>query len=265
MKKISFAFKTMKIFMRNQMQDKTNIILDVINMISRCLIVFLLYSYIFKLDNDNIKSISYEASLWSMFIYFVLMILNVRKIYKNIMDDVKSGNVEMYLNRPVNYILFNCYRIIGQGLFSFLFISIVGSIFMVLFIGTPELNYYIFIPSIIITLFFGQILGLIIYSIIGLLAFFIEDVRPIYWVVDKLVMVLGGSYLPISMFPRFMKIIAFISPFGAINFASSTVYESFNDEYIVRIGLQVLWVIVFGIILNCLYKKSREKAMINGG
>ena len=78
-------------------------------------------------------------------------------------------------------------------------------------------------------------------------------------------MVLGGSYLPISMFPRFMKIIAFISPLGAINFASSTVYESFNDEYMVRIGLQVLWIIIFGIILKYLYKKSREKAMINGG
>ena len=146
MKKISFAFKTMKIFMKNQMQDKTNIMLDVINMISRCLIVFLLYSYIFKLNNDNIKNISYEASLWSMFIYFVLMVFNIRKIYKNIMDDVKSGNVEMYLNRPINYILFNCYRIVGQGLFSFLFISIVGSVLMVLFIGVPELNYYIFIP-----------------------------------------------------------------------------------------------------------------------
>ena len=148
------------------------------------------------------------------------------------------------------------------------------SIFFVLIIAVSTLigmlrgyrkSLILFIPSIIVTLFLGQILGLIIYSLIGLLAFFIEDVRPIYWIVDKLVMVLGGSYLPISMFPRFMKIIAFISPLGAINFASSTVYESFNDEYMVRIGLQVLWIIIFGIILKYLYKKSREKAMINGG
>ena len=78
-------------------------------------------------------------------------------------------------------------------------------------------------------------------------------------------MVLGGSYLPISMFPKFMKVFAFISPFGAINFASSTVYDSWNSEFIIRIGLQLFWIAVFGLLLNFVYKKSKEKAMINGG
>ena len=78
-------------------------------------------------------------------------------------------------------------------------------------------------------------------------------------------MVLGGSYLPISMFPPFLKVFAFISPFGAVNFASSTVYESWNNEYLTRIGLQVLWIVVFGLLLIFVYKKSKEKAMINGG
>ena len=78
-------------------------------------------------------------------------------------------------------------------------------------------------------------------------------------------MILGGSYLPISMFPNFMKIIAYASPFGAINFASSTVYNSWNNEFIMRISLQLLWIVVFGILLCYVYKKSKEKAMINGG
>ena len=78
-------------------------------------------------------------------------------------------------------------------------------------------------------------------------------------------MVLGGSYLPISMFPKFMKVLAYASPFGAVNFASSTVYESWNNEYLSRIGLQLLWILVFGLLLHFIYKKSKEKAMINGG
>ena len=193
------------------------------------------------------------------------MILNVRKIHKLIMDDVKSGNVEMFINKPVNYVLLSFYKCIGQGLYSFIVISFLGSIAMILFVGIPKVNYVIFIPTFFITLVLGIILGLIMYSIIGILSFFMQDVRPIHWIVDKFIMILGGSYLPIALFPPFMKFIAYISPFGAINFATSTVYNSWNNDFIIRILLQIIWIIVFGFLLVYVYKKAREKAMINGG
>ena len=67
MKKIRFAFTVIKIFMKNQMQDKTNLLLDVFNMVSRCLIVFLLYAYIFKLNNGIINGISILKMLFQNF------------------------------------------------------------------------------------------------------------------------------------------------------------------------------------------------------
>lgn len=265
MKKTRFGLTIIRIFMRNQMQDRTNIILDVFNMVARCLIVFLLYAYIFQIKGGSINGVDYKTTMWSMFIYFCIMTLSVRRIDDIIMRDVKSGNVEVYMNKPRSYLTINFLRVIGQGLFSFLFISFIGTIIMIVFIGVPNVDLKVFIPSFIIVLFLGQILGLILYGIIGLLAFFIQDVRPVHWIVDKLVMVLGGSYLPISMFPKFMKVLAYASPFGAVNFASSTVYESWNNEYLSRIGLQLLWILVFGLLLHFIYKKSKEKAMINGG
>ncbi len=265
MKKIKYVKNTIKIFMKNRIQDRTNILLDVFNMISRCFIVFLLYGYIFSVNGGVVNGVDYKTTMWSMFIYFCIMILSIRKLDNIIMKDVKSGNVEMFMNKTVSYLTISFMRVIGEGLFSFLFISFIGTIIMVLVLGIPQLNLLIFIPSFIITLFLGQILGLLVYGIIGLLSFFIEDIRPIHWIVDKLVMVLGGSYLPISMFPKVMKIMAFASPFGAINFASSTVYDTWNSEFILRIELQIFWIIIFGIILYFVYKKSKEKAMINGG
>ena len=265
MKKTRFGLTIVRIFMKNQMQDKTNILLDIFNMIARCFIVFLLYAYIFKINDGSINGVDYKTTMWSMFIYFCIMTLSIRRIDDIIMKDVKSGNVEVYMNKPRSYLTINFLRVIGQGLFSFLFISLVGTIIMTIAIGVPNLNLKIFIPSFIIVLFLGQVLGLFLYGVIGLLAFFIQDVRPVHWIVDKLIMVLGGSYLPISMFPPFLKVFAFISPFGAVNFASSTVYESWNNEYLTRIGLQVLWIVVFGLLLIFVYKKSKEKAMINGG
>ena len=265
MKKVRFASTVIKIFMKNQMQDKTNIILDIFNMFSRCFIVFLLYAYIFEISGGMVNGVDYKTTMWSMFIYFCIMTFNVRRLDNIIMTDVRSGNVEMFMNKPTNYLTISFMNVIGKGIFSFLFISILGTIIMAFSVGVPNLNLPIFIPTFFIVLILGQILGLLVYGIIGLMAFFIQDIRPIHWIVDKIVMILGGSYLPISMFPNFMKIFAFVSPFGAINFASSTVYESWNDEFIIRIILQLFWIVVFGILLRYVYKKSKEKAMINGG
>ena len=169
------------------------------------------------------------------------------------------------MNKPAGYLAISFFKVLGQGIYSFVFISALGSVIMALCIGIPHLNLIIFIPTFVLTFILGQILGLLIYGIIGVLSFFIQDIRPVHWVVDKVVMVLGGSYLPISMFPNIMKIIAFISPFGAINFASSTVYETWNNEFLLRIGLQLFWIVVFAAILEWLYRKSKIRAMINGG
>ena len=200
-----------------------------------------------------------------MFVYFCIMILNLRRLDKLIMTDVKSGNVEMFMNKPINYLKISVYKVIGQGLFSFLFISLIGSFLMILILGFPTVNLKVFIPTFILTFILGQIIALLLYGIIGIMAFFIEDITPLHWIVDKFVMILGGSYLPVSMFPTFMKVLAFASPFGAVNFATSTVYESWNTEWIYRLLLQLGWVVILGIILYVLYNKSKEKAMINGG
>lgn len=265
MKKIKFPLTVIKIFMKNQIQNKTFLFLDMFNMFSRCLVVFLLYGYVFKINNGSINNVDYVTTLWSMFIYFCIMILNIRKLDRIIMNDVKSGNVEMFINKPTNYVKLSFYKVLGQGIYSFTIITIIGSIIMFLLVGFPKLNLLLFIPTLLITFILGTILALFIYAIIGLLSFFMQDVRPIHWIVDKFVMVLGGSYLPVALFPPVLKFLAFISPFGAINFATSTVYDTWNNEFIIRILLQIIWIIVFGILLNYIYKKARKKAMINGG
>ncbi len=265
MKKIKFGLNVIKIIMKNQIQDRTNLLLDIFNMFSRCVIIFLLYAYVFKLNGGLINGVDYPTTMWSMFIYFCIMILNIRRLDSLIMQDVKSGSIELFMNRPTSYLTLSCLKTIGQGIFSFIFISLLGTAIMILFVGIPNLDLKIFIPTFILSLVLGQILGLMIYGIIGLMAFFMQDNRPLHWIVDKFVMILGGSYLPISMFPPLLKWIAFLSPFGAVNFATSTVYESWNNEYLIRLGLQVGWIVIFGIILNIVYKKSKKKAMVNGG
>ena len=265
MKKTNYPLTAIKIFMKNRIQNRTYLFYDIFGMVSRCLIVFLLYGYVFRVNNGSINGVDYKTTLWSMFIYFAIMILNLRKLDSTIMNDVRSGNVEMFLNKPVDYVVYSFYRTIGEGIYSFCIIGMIGIIGMILFCGIPEVNLLIFIPTFIITFILGAILALLVYSVIGLLSFFMQDIRPVHWIVDKTVMVLGGSYLPVALFPPVLKVLAYISPFGAINFATSTVYSSWNNDFYIRILTQVIWIIAFTFILKFVYSKAKQKAMVNGG
>jgi ABC-2 type transport system permease protein len=147
-----------------------------------------------------------------MFFYFAFSTLRLRDISKSIMQDVQSGNVEVLFNKPVSYLGYRIWWQIGSGLYPFLVATILGSIALSLIVGVPAtMTLPIFLPSVFLVFIGASVLSLVLYSIVGLLAFWIEEVNPVFWMVDKAVMILGGSYLPVALFPPFMYKLALYS------------------------------------------------------
>ena len=122
-----------------------------------------------------------------------------------------------------------------------------------------------FIPTLLLVIILGSILSLLVYAIVGLLSFQIEDINPVFWIVDKAVMILGGSYLPVALFPPLMYKLALYSPFGASQFITHTVYESWQSSWYQLIGLQLFWVCLLGIIVYLMFARARLRVSVNGG
>jgi len=116
-----------------------------------------------------------------------------------------------------------------------------------------------------LTFICGSILSLFLYLIVGLLSFWIEDINPVFWIVDKAVMILGGSYLPIALFPAFMYKIALYSPFGASQFITHTVYESWQTNWYQLVGIQLFWIVLLGLIIYFMFERAKQKVSVNGG
>jgi ABC-2 type transport system permease protein len=110
-----------------------------------------------------------------------------------------------------------------------------------------------------------MVLSLLVYAVVGLLAFWVEDIKPLFWIVDKAVMILGGSYLPVALFPAIMYNVAIWSPFGASQFMTHTVYESWKTGYAEMIGIQVFWVVLLGIVVAYMFSRAHKKVSVNGG
>lgn len=266
MKGIRLAFKIIKTLTKDSFHYPNRLYANMLILVSRLGILLALYWYVFKLNNGVVNGVTFVIVAWSMFFYFIFSNFNLRRISRLIMEDVQSGNVEVFLCKPISYLSYKIWWTFGLGFYNFLFIGLLGFAILALIIGVPtSMTIGLFIPTLIIELILATILTFIIYSIVGLLAFWIEDVNPVFWINDKLVMILGGSYLPVALFPDYLYQIAIYSPFGASMFVSHIVYDSWRNEWYKLMGIQVFWIIILGIFLVWLFKKARGKVSVNGG
>jgi len=265
-KKFRLANKILITLIKDRIHYPARLLADTLSVIGRFVVLIILYAYVFKLNGGTINNITFVVAAWSMFFYFSFIILGVRSIAKMIMHDVQTGNVEVLFSKPVHYLFYRFWWQIGMGFYSFVIITIVGILGLYFTIGFPEtFSTGIFLLTIPFVFLGGILLSFIIYSIIGVLSFWMQDINPVFWIVDKTIMILGGSYLPVALFPPIMYKIALYSPFGASQFLNHTVYTSWQSNWYQLMGIQALWIILLGLVLFFLFKNAKKKVSVNGG
>jgi ABC-2 type transport system permease protein len=266
MKEIRLANKIISTLVKDHVHYPDRLIADTFAMIARCGILLALYWYVFQLNGGVVNGVTYQVAAWSMFFYFSFSTLRLRDISRSIMQDVQTGRVEVLFNKPISYLLYRFWWQIGFGVYSFVVVTILGAIALIWLIGLPaSMTIAMFLPTMLLTLLGASLLSLILYGIVGLLAFWLEDINPVFWIVDKAVMILGGSYLAVALFPKFLYQIAVYSPFGASLFVTHTVYDSWRYSWYILLAWQWGWIIILSIVMRCLFARAQKKVSVNGG
>lgn len=251
---------------RDRIAYPGRLIVDTFGIAARCGVLLVLYWYIFKTKGGEINGVTFQIASWSMFLYFAFMTLRLRDLASSIMQDIKSGTVEILFSKPVHYLMYRIWWQFGAGLYPFFVATILGTLALMFFVGIPStMSTSFFFITLGIVFVLSTVLSLLVYSIVGLLSFWIEDIKPLYWIVDKAVMILGGSYLPVALFPPLMYKIAIWSPFGASQFVTHTVYETWRIDYIQMFGIQIFWIVSLGIVVSVMFGRAHKKVSVNGG
>lgn len=239
---------------------------EVSSILARYVVLLFLYAYIFKYKDGSINGTTFQIVAWSMFIYFSIMLLKVRDISKKIMTDMKSGSIEILLSKPFHYLGYKILWQLSTGFYPFLYISLAGSIILYFYVGIPEtMQSLFFVITFLVSLVFSVINAICIYTMVGLAAFWFEDVESMRWIVDKLVMILGGSYLPVALFPKILYLFAISSPFGAAYFVTHTVNESWRSNFAMLLSIQFFWVLVLVGLTIFIFSRAQRKLSVNGG
>jgi ABC-2 type transport system permease protein len=182
-----------------------------------------------------------------------------------ISDDVKSGNIAYYLNKPYNFVVYHFSSTTGTAIIrSVITFAFAGTLIYFL-VGPLKITLFE-IPFVLLSVLLAIILAISMNFLIGVTAFWIEDISAFRWIQDKLIFVLGGMLIPLSFFPLFLQKIALVLPFSYVAYAPAYMFVNFSVSFFVEtVLIQILWITLFVAGASLLYNLGAKRVSINGG
>lgn len=263
MKKYLYIFKT-------EIMSNLQYVFDMcIGFITYAIIIFIylnLWKYLYSDPNELINGYTMNQMIWYVAMTEILwMSLSGRSLCSQIVDDVRGGNIVYKINKPYSYIGYCLSNHLGKFFIKFLIYVILGFILGFLLLGSfPDLN-IIHLIFVLLSSILATIISILLITSIGLLAFFIEDANPFYWLYSKVILVVGTLF-PIEFFPKVLRPILTYSPIFVVSYGPAKLLVDFSYEACIKIfAFQIIYIIICYLICLFIYKKGVKKINVNGG
>lgn len=177
-------------------------------------------------------------------------------------DDIRSGGLEPHLLRPKSYLL----QVLSQNLgAAFVRLAALGITALALLAASgrawPPLEAF---PRLLVLGVLGVVVGVLLYALAGLMAFWARRVLPFQLVIQKLMFLLGGLYAPVTLYPPLMEQVAKASPFAAHLYwpAAMTLQP---ELFLIGLGWQLLWIAVLSAGCLAIWRAGLAKVLRRGG
>lgn len=228
-----------------------------------CLVIF---SHLWQVATAKVGVAIFDPDqlLW----YIALnewVLISLPDIQLDMEHDLRSGKLAYLLPRPISYVGAKLFEGIGTLLLNLCVLGVVSFSFTWIWIGHLPFSFFALCISILLGILAG-VAALIFQVLIGLSAFWVQEVAPFNWIWEKFLFVFGGLILPLSIYPNWMQMIAFCTPFPAILGARSALALDFNSEQIFQIAFSLIaWSLLGLISLAIFYRKGLRILNIEGG
>lgn len=263
MKKYVYIFKSE---LMSNLQYIFNIVAGFIGYAIMLFIFLNLWQFIYSDPNEVINGFTMNQMIWYVIITEILWsVIGGRRLCKKIIDDVKGGNIAYNINKPYNYIGYSLANHLGISAIKAIIYTVLGMILGYIFLGSfPKLN-ILSIIFVILTGILATAISTLLIVFIGLIAFFVEDSNPFYWLYSKLILVIGTIF-PIEYFPTIVQPILRLSPIYVVCYGPAKLFVDFNwTSCFTVIFAQVVYICISWGLCSILYKKGVKNLNVNGG
>jgi ABC-2 type transport system permease protein len=212
--------------------------------------------------SERIAGLSLSDTVWYLVMTETIMLSKIRFAGK-IAEEVRDGSLAYTVGRPYSYLLYHFFYGIGDTLLRLAINFTAGSILVTLLIGPmPASN----LPAVFVAVMLAVVLDFCVNGLIGLLAFFTEDIESFVLIYNKVLFILGGMMIPLDFFPGWLRDVSLALPFNYTVYAPARLFVQFGwNRWLSVIAAQTLWIAVFMLLLGLMFRWGMRRVSINGG
>ncbi len=192
------------------------------------------------------------------------ILMSAASLHFDIEAEVRRGDVAYQIARPVSYLGAHVARGLGALAVRAPLLLAAACATAFVFGGPPA--HPAELARVITIGLAAAVVMTVWYVALGVLAFWLGDIAPVYWIWQKLTFILGGLLLPLTFYPRIVITIATFTPFPAlITGPASFVLEHPVFGTLELIALQATWLLIGVIVAHTLFTRAARALQLNGG
>lgn len=263
MKKKKYYTDPFLISYRSQFVYQGSVISQVVGSIFQILLTMALWGYVYHYDSEMQK-------------YMILYVITsnvIRMFYSGdmsyeISSKIADGSLAIELIRPVNFIWLSYLKMLGRICAGFVMRGIPVIIcFLPLIFENKDHIKWNAVPFFCCVVLMGHVLYALLYTLIGFIAFLCFEVWAFERLLDDTIRFLSGSFLPLALFPEWLRNISNFLPFRFLfSFPIEILLgNAGSEEILTNMLIMILWIMGAGALLTMVYKKAVNIFVVQGG
>lgn len=231
--------------------------------------VFIIY-YLWKAAFNEKQMI--QGFTWDDMRTYVVLAYGINaligwRISSNMMQTIRTGEIQRDLTRPLNYCGSQLSIATGwaivEGLISLILTMVVGMVFIG--VQAPaSVGAGVFFAIAVLLGFFTK--ALIVFSV-SLLTFWTLNGVGISWSREAVINILSGTIIPLAMLPGWLRVIANVAPMRGIVNTPILLYLGKVEgwEAAKLLGLSAVWLVAMAFFANWAWQAAFNRVEIQGG
>ena len=189
--------------------------------------------------------------------------LSIPAVQLRLEDDIRLGALEAHLLRPKPYLIQRIAEAVG-ALVARLAVTGVVAVALLAASGRPAPPLLAW-PLLAGLGILGGVIGILLYVVAGLTAFWVRKTLPAMLIIQKLTFLAGGLMAPVSLYPGPFRRAAEASPFSASLYwpASQLIHPSV-DGFLAGLAWQALWIVLLTALVTAIWRAGLGKVLREG-
>ncbi len=196
-------------------------------------------------------------SLSQLTTYYIIQLMINSIIFSyvswDVIDNIKTGNFSNFLTKPLDYYMYWFTINLSGKMLEAIFIIITAGIisfFVSDYISFPQnLSTVIYF---LISIILGIILAFEMDFCIGMITFWLTQVRTFKYMLQTMILFFAGAMLPLDLFPPFLTRVAELLPFRYLVYFPISIYLGKIENPLPSFAILIAWIILFLLLSRVL-------------